>query len=263
MSGGRRFSERVAVVTGGASPIGFGIAERLASEGAEIVLGDLERERLESLGSKLAAEAPGRVHTVQGDLSKQAEAATLIAAASERCGRLDVLVNCAGGGIIRPTPDHTEETLRATIDRNLWTTMYCTLEALPVMSQVGYGRIVNVGAESVRNGLYRHAVYNAAKGGVHALATGLAREYAEQGITVNVVAPAWITTPEADARIAHLPAEERADWAAFMDQIRGTIPMRRPGTVAEVAAAVAFVASEEASYITGQTISVNGGSSML
>jgi 2,3-dihydroxy-2,3-dihydro-p-cumate dehydrogenase len=131
------------------------------------------------------------------------------------------------------------------------------------MSAAGYGRIVNVGAESVRNGLFRHAIYNAAKGGVHAVATGLAREYAEQGITVNVVAPAWITTPEADARIATSSASERADWAVFMDQMRATIPMKRPGTVAEVAAAVAFVASEEASYITGQTISVNGGSSML
>ncbi|WP_327657163.1 SDR family oxidoreductase [Streptomyces sp. NBC_00483] len=258
-----RFAGRVAVVTGGASPIGFGIASRLAADGAAVVLGDFDRERLECLGAELAAEAPGRVHTMLGDLSRREDAAALMGAATERFGRLDVLVNCAGGGVIRPTPDHTEETLRATVDRNLWTTLYCTLEALPAMSAAGYGRIVNVGAESVRNGLFRHAIYNAAKGGVHAVATGLAREYAEQGITVNVVAPAWITTPEADARIAASPEAERADWAVFMDQMRATIPMKRPGTVAEVAAAVAFVASEEASYITGQTISVNGGSSML
>ncbi|MFJ8812977.1 SDR family oxidoreductase [Amycolatopsis thermoflava] len=258
-----RYSGRVAVVTGGASPIGFGIAERLAAEGARLVLGDFDRERLEMLGAKLAATAPGRVHTVLGDLSKQPDASALIDAATARYGRLDVLVNCAGGGVIRPTTEHTEATLRATIDRNLWTTLYCTLAALPTMAVARYGRIVNVGAESVRNGLYRHAIYNAAKGGVHALATGLAREYAEQGITVNVVAPAWITTPEADARITASSAAERADWAAFTDQIRSTIPMRRPGTVPEVAAAVAFVASDEASYITGQTISVNGGSSML
>jgi 2,3-dihydroxy-2,3-dihydro-p-cumate dehydrogenase len=260
---GPRFTDRVAVVTGGASPIGFAIARRLAAEGARLVLGDFDRERLDSLGAELEAAHPRRVHTVLGDLSDRTDAAALIDAASERFGRLDVLINCAGGGVIRPTPDHTEETLRATVDRNLWTTLYCTLEALPVLSSGGYGRIVNVGAESVRNGLYRHAVYNAAKGGVHALATGLAREYAEHGITVNVVAPAWITTPEADARIAAAPEAARADWAEFMDQMRATIPMKRPGTVDEVAAAVAFVASEEASYITGQTISVNGGSSML
>jgi 2,3-dihydroxy-2,3-dihydro-p-cumate dehydrogenase len=258
-----RYADRVAVVTGGASPIGFGIAARLAVEGAAVVVGDVDRDRLEALGAKLEADAPGRVHAVLGDLSRREDAAALVGAATTRFGRLDVLVNCAGGGVIRPTPEHTEETLRATVDRNLWTTLYCTLEALPVMSAAGYGRIVNVGAESVRNGLFRHAVYNAAKGGVHAVATGLAREYAERGITVNVVAPAWITTPEADARIASSPEAERADWAVFMDQMRATIPMKRPGTVAEVAAAVVFVASEEASYITGQTISVNGGSSML
>ncbi|WP_433503198.1 SDR family oxidoreductase [Pseudonocardia halophobica] len=258
-----RFTERVAVVTGGASPIGSGIAERLVAEGASVVLGDVDRDRLDAIAAKLSADAPGRVHTALGDLSRHTDAQALIDAAGERFGKLDVLVNCAGGGVIRATSEHTEETLRATVDRNLWTTLYCTLAALPVMSAAGYGRIVNVGAESVRNGLYRHAIYNAAKGGVHAVATGLAREYAGKGITVNVVAPAWITTPEADARIAASPEVERADWAAFMDQMRSTIPMGRPGTVTEVAATVAFVASEEASYITGQTISVNGGSSML
>jgi 2,3-dihydroxy-2,3-dihydro-p-cumate dehydrogenase len=260
---GDRFTDRVAIITGGASPIGFGIAERLAAEGARVVLGDFDAGRLDALAAHLDAAAPGRVHAVLGDLSRQTDAHALVAAATRTFGKLDVLINCAGGGVIRPTAEHTEQTLRATIDRNLWTTLYCTLAALPIMSERGYGRIVNVGAESVRNGLYRHAIYNAAKGGVHALATGLAREYAEYGITVNVVAPAWIATPEATARIAAATDAEKADWAAFTDQMRATIPMGRPGTVAEVAAAVAFVASAEASYITGQTISVNGGSSML
>ncbi|KAA9160040.1 SDR family oxidoreductase [Amycolatopsis acidicola] len=248
-----RFAGRVVVVTGGASPIGFGIAARLAREGATLVLGDLDSDRLQAAADELGAAAHA------GDLSRRETAEALISLA----GRPDVLINCAGGGVILPTPAHTEETLRATIDRNLWTTLYCTLAALPLMARAGYGRIVNIGAESVRNGLYRHAVYNAAKGGVHAFATGLAREYAEHGITVNTVAPAWITTPEADARLAAAPEAERRDMAGFFDRIRATIPMRRPGTVAEVAAAVAFVASEEASYLTGQTISVNGGSSML
>lgn len=259
MSAGR-FADQVAVVTGGASPIGFGIAERLAAEGARVVLGDVDAERLAAARTRLDA---GRVRTVAGDLSGRADAQALIDAATDRFGALHVLVNCAGGGIIRATAEHTEDTLRATIDRNLWTTIYCTLAALPVMAEAGYGRVVNVGAESVRNGLYRHAIYNAAKGGVHALATGLAREYAPHGITVNVVAPAWIATPEAEARIAAAPAAEQADLAGFFAQIRATIPLGRPGTVAEVAAAVAFVASAEASFITGQTISVNGGSSML
>ncbi len=258
-----RFAGRAAVVTGAASPIGLGIAARLAAEGATLVLGDVDEGRLKDAEKRLQSDARERIRAVTGDLSHRADAEALISAAAEMAGRLDVLVNCAGGGVILPTPAHTEQTLRATIDRNLWTTIYCTLSALPVMSAAGYGRIVNIGAESVRNGLYRHAVYNAAKGGVHAFGTGLAREFAEQGITVNTVAPAWISSPEADARLATAPEAERRDMAVFFEQIRSTIPMRRPGTVAEVAAAVAFLASEEASYITGQTISVNGGSSML
>ena len=96
--------------------------------------------------------------------------------------------------MIRPDPGPHRRTLRTTIDRNLWTTIYCTLEALPVMREQGYGRIVNVGAESVRNGLYDHAIYNAAKGGVHGLTTGLAREFFADGITVNTVAPSMVVT---------------------------------------------------------------------
>ncbi|AJE87280.1 2,3-dihydroxy-2,3-dihydro-p-cumate dehydrogenase [Streptomyces albus] len=250
-------------MTGAASPIGFGIAARLAAEGASLVLGDIDAGRLEEAEQKIRPEATGTIHALAGDLSRREDAEALVAAAAGRTGGFEVLVNCAGGGVILPTPDHTEETLRATIDRNLWTTLYCTLAALPVMAAAGYGRIVNVGAESVRNGLYRHAVYNAAKGGVHAFATGLAREYAEQGITVNTVAPAWISTAEAEARLTAAPEEVRTDMAGFFEQITATIPMRRPGTVAEVSAAVAFLASREASFITGQTLSVNGGSSML
>ena len=125
------------------------------------------------------------MHTVAADLATRDGAAVARLAALDWAGRIDILINNAGGGVIRPTLEHTEDTLRATIDRNLWTTIYCTLEALPVMRKQGYGRIVNVGAESVRNGLYDHAIYNAAKGGVHGLTTGLAREFVGDGITVQ------------------------------------------------------------------------------
>ncbi|MET7640775.1 SDR family oxidoreductase [Streptomyces sp. NPDC005438] len=258
----RRFVDRTAVVTGAASGIGLGIARRLREEGARLVLGDLSAEQLALAVDDWGAE-PHEVRTLAGDLSDHADAEELLRVAVEDFGAVDVLVNCAGGGVIRATPEHTEETLRATVDRNLWTTLYCTLAALPHMTGRGYGRVVNVGAESVRNGLYRHAVYNAAKGGVHALATGLARELAETGVTVNTVAPAWVVTPEARRRLEQAPPEEREDTERFHEQIRATIPMRRPGTVEEVACAVAFLASAEASFITGQTLSVNGGSSML
>jgi 2,3-dihydroxy-2,3-dihydro-p-cumate dehydrogenase len=235
----RRFEGRVAVVTGAGGAIGGAIARRLQDEGARLVLGDLE---------PLAWE--GAV-TVAGDLSDPAAAHELIDACD---GRVDVLVNNAGGGVIRPTLEHTEETLQATIDRNLWTAVRTTLAALPHMRDAGYGRIVFVGADSVRNGLDRHAVYNAAKGGVHAFARGVAREYARDGITVNTVAPSATATPDLERFLAEEP--EAAE--AFVR----VIPIGRPAALKEVASAVAYLASDEASFITGQVLSVNGGANM-
>ncbi len=184
----RRLQDRVAVVTGAARGIGYAIAERFAQEGARLVLADLDAKLLQEAASKLRSSG-AEVATEAGDLAQQDVAARTIAAASQHYGRLDILANNAGGGILRPFLEHTPETLRATIDRNLWTAIWCCWYALPLMKAQGYGRIVNLGADSVRNGLWDHAAYNAAKGGMHGMTTGLAREFAQCGITVNTVAP--------------------------------------------------------------------------
>jgi len=244
--------DRVAIVTGAASPIGSGIARRFASEGARLILADLERSGLETLASELGVAA---AMLVVGDLSKENVAARVVKAAIRGHGRLDILVNNAGGGVIRPFLDHTPETLRATVDRNLWTTLWCTWHAVPHMKERGYGRIVNIGADSVRNGLWMHAGYNAAKGGVHALATGLAREFARDGITANVVAPCIVETPGVK--------ELRKTDSAMIEKMTAVVPMGRPAEIDEVASMVCYLASEEASFVTGQVVSVNGGSTML
>jgi 2,3-dihydroxy-2,3-dihydro-p-cumate dehydrogenase len=251
---GRRLAGRVALVTGAAGGIGAAIAHRLAADGAKLVLADVPGSPVADVAAAIADAGHGRPVVETGDLAQEDAAGRIVAAAVAAHGGLDILVNNAGGGIIKPFLSHTPETLRTTIDRNLWTTLWCTWHAIPQMKAKGYGRIVNIGADSVRNGLWDHAAYNAAKGGVHAMASGLAREFAADGITVNVVAPCIVETPQVTAARQTVP-----EWVAKFVSV---VPLGRPGSMAEVASMVAYLASEEASFVTGQVISVNGGSTM-
>jgi 2,3-dihydroxy-2,3-dihydro-p-cumate dehydrogenase len=227
---------------------------RAAAAGAHVVAADRSEGLTETMKEKLGSDAPEWI-AVEGDLSQSAAAEELVSAARERFGRVDALVNNAGGGIIRPFLEHDEATMRETVDRNLWTAVYCSRAVMPTLIEQRSGRIVNVGADSVRNGLFEHAMYNAAKGGVHGLTTGLARELAPYGVTVNTVAPTGIETPYVLSR--------PPDAVARFEKNVALIPMGRFGKVEEVASAVLYLASDEASFITGQVISVNGGSTML
>ncbi len=246
---------RVAAVTGAASGIGLAIAERLAASGAAVVLADMAADSLRVAESRVAAAGGGGVMISVGDLSREDAANRLVGQTIERFHKIDILVNNAGGGVIRPFLSHTAETLKATIDRNLWTAIWCCRAALPAMVERGYGRIVNIGADSVRNGLWDHAAYNAAKGGLHGLTTGLAREFATSGITVNTVAPCAVETPRLE--------ELRPTNPELVERLLGVIPMGRPAEMSEVASMVHYLALDEASFVTGQVISVNGGSTML
>ena len=251
----KKLKNNVAIVTGAAKGIGLAIAERLAMDGAKLVLADLDAAGLEQASLHLVSQFDTEVTSQAGDLSDQGVAEKAIKLASERFGRLDILVNNAGGGIIKPFAEHTPESLKTTIDRNLWTVLWCSWYAIPTMRKQGYGRIINLGADSVRNGLWDHAAYNAAKGGVHGLTTGMAREFAKDGITINTVAPCAVNTPQMVAITKSNPA-----LAAKFVSI---IPMGRPAEMEEVASMVSYLASAEASFVTGQVISVNGGSTML
>ena len=251
----KALENRIAVVTGAAKGIGYAIADRLARDGADLVLADLDAAALEAAKDKLITQRGVKVESHAGDLAKQAIAEATIDLAIKRFGKLDILVNNAGGGIIKPFAEHTPQTLKTTIDRNLWTVLWCCWSALPKMRAVGYGRIVNIGADSVRNGLWDHAAYNAAKGGVHGLTTGLAREFARDGITINTVAPCAVNTPQ----MVEITQKAPALAAKFVS----VIPLGRPAEMEEVASMVSYLSSSEASFVTGQVISVNGGSTML
>jgi len=251
----RKLHQNVAIVTGAAKGIGLAIAERLARDGARLVIADLDEGRLMRAVNHLKREYRAEVASHAGDLSDQGTAERTIDLAGEAFGRLDILVNNAGGGIIKPFAEHSPETLKTTIDRNLWTVLWCSWYAVPKMRAQRYGRIINLGADSVRNGLWDHAAYNAAKGGVHGLTTGMAREFAKDGITVNTVAPCAVNTPQMVAITKNNP-----ELAAKFVSV---IPMGRPAEMEEVASMVSYLASAEASFVTGQVISVNGGSTML
>ena len=246
---------KVAIVTGAARGIGLAIAERLAADGAHLALSDLDGETLNEAAEKIARLTSKKPVVVAGDLADQHVSKKLIDETVAAFGAVHVLVNNAGGGIIKAFADQTPDTLKATVDRNLWTVLWACWHVLPLMRAQRYGRIVNIGADSVRNGLYDHAAYNAAKGGVHGLTTGLAREYARDGITINTVAPCAVNTPQMEAITKSAPALA----AKFIS----VIPMGRPAEMAEVASMVSYLSSGEASFVTGQVISVNGGSTML
>ena len=243
------FEQRSAIITGAASPIGSAIARRFKNEGASLMLADLDAEAVAVLADELDALV------VTGDLSEEGRVRSMVERTHNELGSVDILVNNAGGGVIRPFLEHDATSLKATLDRNLWTTLWACHACLPYMIEAGYGRIVNIGADSVRNGLWDHAGYNAAKGGVHGLTTGIAREFAGTGITINTVAPCMVATP--------LVKAAAAKGSPLIQKFTEVIPMGRPAECEEVASMTAYLASKEAAFVTGQVISVNGGSTML
>lgn len=249
-----RFDGKVVVVTGSAQGIGEWTARRVAAEGGDLVLAD-RSELVEGLAEELAGVP------VVADLETWDGAQAVVDAAIARHGRIDVLINNVGGAIwFKPFTEFTPEQIEAELRRSLLTTLFTCRAVLPSMSERGTGAIVNVSSAATR-GVHR-IPYSAAKGGINAVTASLALECADSGIRVVATAPGGTEAPP--RRISRGGSaletdEERAWFQAHIDQTVSTSLMKRYGTLDEQAAAIAFLASDEASYITGSVLPVAGG----
>lgn len=243
-----RLEGKKALVTGGAQGIGAAICERLAAEGAEVVIGDLQEQA--------AAEVAGRIGGSSGLLDvTSAEAVDQFVA---EFGPFEILVNNAGmdefGFFTQTTPEQWGRVMAV----NLGGVFACTHAVLPAMQQAGYGRIVSIASEAGRVGSKGSAVYSAAKGAVIAFMKVIARENARYSITANSIAPGPIETP------LLMQANEFGEMGQKLIQtMKDSTQMKRLGTPEEVAAAAAFLASDDAAFVTGETLGVSGGLGMV
>jgi len=250
-----RFDTKVIVVTGAAQGIGRAVALRAVAEGAKVLLVD----RANFVGD-VAAEAEGDAHGFVADLETHAGASDAMTEAVRRFGRIDILINNVGGAIrMRPFAEFEPEQIEAEIRRSLFPTMWCCHAALPHMLSAGSGTIVNVSSNATRG--IRRAPYSAAKGGINALTQSLAMEYGEQGIRVVATAPGGTEAPP--RRIARNAAGDSAQEQAWMAeavaQVTASTFVKRYATLEEQVAPILFLASDEASYITGSILPVAGG----
>jgi dihydroxycyclohexadiene carboxylate dehydrogenase len=253
-----RFKDKVMVVTGAAQGIGRGVALAAAREGAQLVLAD--RSPLVNETAQEAAALGVPVVVCEVDLETWSGAHALAIRAIENYGRIDILVNNVGGTIwAKPYQEYEEDQIEAEIRRSLFPTLWCCRAVLPAMIARRGGAIVNVSSVATR-GIYR-IPYSAAKGGVNALTASLAFEHAEDGIRVNAVATGGTEAPA--RRVPRNPnplsEQEQSRYQGIIDQTKATSLMHRYGTVDEQVAAILFLASSEASYITGTVLPVGGG----
>ena len=243
---------RAAVVTGGAAGIGRAIAGRLARDGFKVAILDSADGAAEQ-AAKSVESAGGIARGYQADVSDRAQVDAALAAARSDLGPLSVVVANAAVALLQPFLSMTLDQWNSTLAVNLTGTFNVVQSALPDLVDAGWGRVVLISSSSAQRGAPRMAHYAASKGGQMALTKALAVEFARSGVTVNTVAPSAVDTPSVQRKRDAGTMPSTADMAR-------NIPVGRMGTGDDIAAAVAYLVSDEASYVTGQTVSVNGGS---
>lgn len=238
---------RIVIVTGGAGGIGAAIAQRFANEGAKLAIADIDADAAKTTVAAIAANGADAI-PIATDVTQKNSVVTMVKATLDRWGRIDILVNVAGGADRKPVVDMTAQDWDHIVDMNLKSVFLCSQAVLPTMLKQKYGKIVNISSIYGFTGNATRSSYAAAKAGVATFTKSLALEVVHDGINVNAVAPGRITTPRVRSHYS-----DQA-WAEAVAQI----PMGRTGTPKEIASAVLFLVTDENNYITGQTIHVNG-----
>jgi 2-hydroxycyclohexanecarboxyl-CoA dehydrogenase len=252
-----RLKGKTALVTGGGQGIGRAIVLALAREGAQVAVLDVAKDRAEAVTREVEALSVKGL-ALGADLRRRAEVERAIAEIVAQWGQLDVVVNNAGWDRMQPFLESDEETWDKIIGINFKGALYVLKAALPHMIARGGGRVVSIASDAGRVGSSNEAVYAGTKGALIAFSKTLAREVARHGITVNVVCPGITETA-----LLQGMREESAKNARVIEAIGRAIPLGRIGVPEDIAGAVVFLASPEAGYITGQTLSVSGGLTMV
>ncbi len=252
----QKLKDKTVIVTGGGGGIGGATCKRFASEGAKVAVFDMNLEAAQKVVDAIKA-AGGVAQAFKCDITHRAEVDGAVAAAESALGPIAVLVNNAGWDVFKPFTKTVPAEWDKLIAINLTGALHMLHAVLPGMAERKYGRIVNIASDAGRGGSSGEAVYSACKGGLIALSKTLAREHARQSITVNVVCPG-----PTDTALLSGMAEGARDPAKLIEAFRSAIPLGRLGQPDDLASAIAFFGSDDASFITGQVISVSGGLTM-
>lgn len=255
------FDKKVIVIVGGGRGIGRAAADMFASAGAQLAIVDVNGAAANEAAQTLPSSASAI--GVKADISNEEDVIAMVKAVTEKFGRIDVFVNCAAVLDDKLFLESTPKDWAPTVNVCLWGTMLCLRHVLPGMVERGYGRVVCIASDSARLGQARLSYYAAAKAGVIALAKSVAQEVGGAGVTINVVSPGATNTPLRVSREAGLRqsmGEEK--YARRVKSVLKLYPTGRIGEPDDIASAIVFLASDRASWITGQVLSVNGGFAM-
>jgi 2-hydroxycyclohexanecarboxyl-CoA dehydrogenase len=255
-------ADRSVIISGGASNIGRTLSLAFAREGAHVTIADID----ETQAQRVRAEAPeGRITVRRTDVTDEASVNATVAATLAQHSSIDVLVNCAGWTVDRLFRDKPREEWEREIAIDFWGFIHFTRAVLDHMVDQEHGRIVSIGSDAGRIGEWREAVYSGTKAGVIAMSKAIAREVGKHGITLNVVCPGFTPgRPETSGEGSVWAGDQGQQFSPeTLDKIARGYPLRRLGTAEDLVGPVLLLASDRASYVTGQTLSVSGGYTMI